>query len=80
MKVVAIIINVVNILGLIVIAAIQIRAGYYSDELPSLFTQFDSTQSDLARICALLFLVLFELLLLMLIYFGEQAKQKSPNQ
>ena len=55
MKMVAIIINVVNLLSLIVIAAIQIRAGYYSDELPSLFTQFDSTQSDLALICALLF-------------------------
>ena len=45
MKVVAIIMNAVSILGLIVTAAVQIRAGYYSDEHPSLFTQFDSTQS-----------------------------------
>lgn len=80
MKVVAIIMNAVSTLGLIVTAAIQIRAGYYSDEHPSLFTQFDSTQSDLAWICALLFFILSVLSLSMVIYFVEQAKRKSPNQ
>ena len=80
MKVVAIIMNAVSTLGLIVTAAIQIRAGYYSDEHPSLFTQFDSTQSDLAWICALLFFILSVLSLSMVIYFVEQAKRNSPNQ
>lgn len=72
--------NAVSTLGLIVTAAIQIRAGYYSDEHPSLFTQFDSTQSDLAWICALLFFILSVLSLSMVIYFVEQAKRNSPNQ
>jgi len=80
MKVVAIIMNAVSILGLIATAAIQIRTGYYSDEHPSLFTQFDSTQSDLAWICALCFFILFVLSLSAVIYFAEQAKRKSPNQ
>jgi len=80
MKVVAIIMNAVSILGLIVTAAIQIRVGYYSDEHPGLFTQFDSSQSDLAWICALLFFILFVLSLTMLIYFEEQAKRKPPIQ
>ena len=80
MKVVAIIMNVVRILGLIVTAGIPIRANYYSDEHSSLFTQFDSSQSDLAWICALLFFILFVLLLSMVIYFAEQAKRKSQNQ
>ena len=80
MKVVAIIMNAVSILGLIVTAAVQIRAGYYSDEHPSLFTQFDSTQSDLAWICALLFFILFVLSLSMGIYFVEHSKRKSRNQ
>jgi len=80
MKVVAIIMNAVSILGLIVTATIQIRAGYYSDEHPSLFTQFDSSQSDLAWICALLFFILFVLSLSMLIYFAEQAKRKPSIQ
>jgi len=80
MKVVAIIMNAVSISGLIVTAAIQIRAGYYSDEHPSLFTQFDSTQSDLAWICALLFFILFVLSLSAVIYFAEQTKRKSRNQ
>ena len=80
MKVVAIIMNVASIFGLAVTAAIQIRAGYYSDEHSSLFTQFNSTQSDLAWICTLLFFILFVLSLSTLIYFVERAKRKSPNQ
>lgn len=47
-KLVVTIMNAASIFGLVVTAAIQIRAGYYCDEHPSLFTQFDSTQSDLA--------------------------------
>ena len=45
MKVVAMIMKAMSILGLIVTAPIQIRAGYYK-RAPYLFTQFDSTQSD----------------------------------
>ena len=53
MKVVAIIMKAVNTFGLIVTAAIRIRAGFYSNDHPGLCAQFDSVETDLVWICCL---------------------------
>lgn len=57
MKVVAIFINVMSLVGLVVTLYMQIQIGYYSDEHPSLYNQFDESQGNLAWICVFLFLL-----------------------
>ncbi len=80
MKVVAIFINVMSLVGLVVTLYMQIQIGYYSDEHPSLYNQFDESQGNLAWICVFLFFALCILSLTLIIQITEQTERKSSLQ
>ncbi|MCX8643480.1 hypothetical protein J3T92_03430 [Bifidobacterium sp. B4081] len=77
MKVLAIIMNALSLLGLALTVYMQMKAGIYSDEYADLYTHFDQSQSSLLWICILLFFILLILSLSTLIYFSGQAKRKA---
>lgn len=80
MKVVAIFINVMSLVGLVVTLYMQIQIGYYSDEHPSLYNQFDESQGNLTWICVFLFFALCILSLTLIIQIAEQTERKSSLQ
>ncbi|OZG49250.1 hypothetical protein [Bombiscardovia coagulans] len=75
MKVLALIMNALSLLGLALTVYMQIKTGVYSDEHADLYSQFDQSQSSLLWICILLFFILFILSLSVLLYFSEQTKK-----